>query len=547
MRSLRTTQISPAEWRWVLIVGGVLASLTILPYVWALASNASATQWQFMGVLANPQDGATYLAKIGQGIRGAWLLHFAHTPEPHSGAAIQVFYLLLGHLARLTGISSIIIFHVARVATTLFMFIALYQFGATVWSRLRPRRLFFGLVSVGSGLGWLVLVLDPAARNVPDVTVPEAYPLYSAYANPHFPLAIGCLALLATIYVSVFRIDFKEAPTVANGGLGIVVLTLVMAFVLPQAMIPFGVTLLVYLVVRGLRDRALPVRETQWVLLFALPAALMAAYYYAVVSYNPVMDAVWNGQVLAESASPLLVILAYGLILFIAIPGLLRAIRHFEEDGDQLMLIWLLVNFSLVFLPFNQQRRMMTGLIIPVTFFAVRSLEDYWLPRITSRWRPALQVLLFALVLPSNVLALGVPLFGLINPEAGLDQRLLVEHGYWDAMRWLATTGKPDDVVLSAPNVGLWIPAWGEKRVVYGHPWETLDAETKKAQVEQWYQGQGCEELLEMYHVRYVIVGPQELALGAGQPGADACYADLGERSARAVSFSDVTVYELAD
>ncbi len=545
MQGLKTSHVSPEEWRWVFVVGGILAALTLLPYAWALASNATTTEWQFMGILANPQDGATYLAKIEQGMRGAWIFHFAHTPEAHTGAVINVFYLLLGHAARLIGVSSIVMFHLARVITTLFMFGALYQFGATVWPRIRPRRLFFGLVSVGSGLGWLALVLDPGVTSVPDLTVPEAYPLYSAYTNPHFPLAIGLLALLAASFVRVFRIDFTEPPNVANGGLEVIVLTFVLSLVQPQAMVGLGAALVVYLVVHAVRDRRVPVLEVSWATLFAAPALLMAAYYYAVLRFNPVMAA-WNAQISNISASPVLVVLAYGLLLLAGVPGIIRAVRRFEEDGDQLMLIWLVVNFVLVFWPSNQQRRFMIGLIIPITFFAVRSLEDYWLRVVPQRWRYPALIALFVFVIPSNILALGIPLFGLINPQAGLEERLLVQRGYWDAMSWLARHGKPDDVVLSSPNIGLWIPAWGEKRVVYGHPWETLDARTKRAQVELWYLGQRCEAVLEQYQVRYVIVGPQERALGAGTTGSDACYARLGEISSHEVEFDGVTVYELS-
>lgn len=545
MQSQKMTHISPAEWRWVFVFGGLLAALTLLPYAGALAANASSTDWQFMGVLANPQDGASYLSKISQGMRGSWLLHFAHTPEPHTGAAIQVFYLMLGHLASLIGVSSLVIFHLARVVATLFMFSALYQFGATVWTRLRPRRLFLVLVSIGSGLGWLVLLVNPTIRDIPDVTVPEAYPFYSAYANPHFPLAIGCLALIASVYLTVFRIDHHDDPSVTNGGLGIFVLTVIVALVLPQALIPIGGTLALYILIRASQTRQVPVYELRWVSMLVLPAALLGLYYYLVLSYNPVMAQVWNGQVAAESAPPLLVLTAYGLLFLVAVPGVVRAIWHFEQDGDRLMLLWLLVNFLLVFLPFNQQRRLMIGLIIPVTFFTVRAIEDFWLDRIAPRWHMAVLVLLIVLTVPSNVLALGIPLFGLINPEAGLSQRLLVQRGYWDAMSWLADHGKADDVVLAGPNVSLWIPAWGDKRVVYGHPWETIDAPTKLAEVTAWYEGEDCAPLLDRYHVRYVVVGPQESALSAG--GSDACYADLPDSAIQDLAFGDVTLYVLAN
>ncbi len=544
-RSLWVTHISPSEWRWVFAVAGVLAVLTLVPYAWALAANASSSEWHFMGILANPQDGASYLAKIGQGMRGEWLVHFQHTPDEHVGAAIQVFYLLLGHLARIIGVSNLVIFHLARVITTLFMYSAIYQFSAIVWTRLRPRRLFFALISVGSGLGWLAILLDPNLKGVPDITVPEAYPLYATYTNPHFPLTLGCLALLAGLYISVFRIDFGELPTVANGGLGIFLLTLVVAFIFPQALIPLGGALVVYIAAIMIRERAIPVLQLRWVSMFMLPAALMAGFYLAVLANNPVMSAVWNGQVSATAASPILVLLGFGLLLLVALPGLVRAVRSFEEDGDQLMLIWLVVNFVLVFLPFNQQRRLMTGLIIPVVFFAVRSIEDYWIDRVPSRARLISVVLLVAFVMPSNVLAIGVPIFGLLNPEAGLEQKLLVQHGYREAMNWLAAEGEPNSVVLSSPNVGLWIPASTSDRVVYGHPWETLHAESRLAYVTDWYSGKNCDLSAQdggRYAVLYVIVGPQEQAFDS-----DTCYASLAEVSSRKLQFEDVALFELAN
>ena len=153
--------------------------------------------------------------------------------------------------------------------------------------------------------------------------------------------------------------------------------------------------------------------------------------------------------------------------------------------------------------------------------------------------------MLLVFVMPSNILALGVPLFGLFNPEGGLELRLLVEHDYWDAMRWLAGHGESEDVVLSSPNIGLWIPAWSDKHVVYGHPFETLDAAAKFSQIEAWYQGEDCETVFDHYDIRYVVVGPQERAITAGVDGGDTCYAGLAQDSLQVHQFGDVTVYEV--
>jgi len=547
MQSLRTTDITPEEWRWVFTIGGMLTALTLLPYAWALAANASATDWQFMGILANPQDGATYLAKIGLGIQGEWLFHLTHTPEPHAGAAVFLFYLLLGHFARLIGVSNLLMFHLARVVTTLFMFSALYYLGATIWTRQRPRRLFFVLTALASGFGWLLLLFNPDASALPDMTVPEAYPLYAAYANPHFPLAIGCLALVAGSYVKAFSIDFREEPTVANGGLTIFLLALVLALVMPHALVPLGSALVLYLGITAVRRRAIPVLELRWVAMLFLPAGLVLIYLVLVLTYNPAVQ-IWNAQIQNPTASPLLVLLAYGLLPVVALPGLVRAVRRFEEDGDQLMLLWLLVNLAVVFVPFNHQRRFMIGLVIPLVFFAVRSLEDYWFVRYGDKARTLIPAALVIAVVPTHVLTLGIPLFGVANPQAGLDQRLLLERDYWGAMTWLYQNGSSADVVLSSPNVSLWIPAYAGKRVVYGHPFETLNSAAKYAQVQGWFSGENCywpTLARDGYTVRYVLIGPQERALSEQRNGREPCYSDLAAVSSRVLNFGTVLLYEL--
>jgi len=89
-------------------------------------------------------------------------------------------------------------------------------------------------------------------------------------------------------------------------------------------------------------------------------------------------------------------------------------------------------------------------------------------------------------------------------------------------------------VILAAPDVGLWVPAWTGARVVAGHPFETLYVEEKLEQTYGWYEGQNCADVIEQYDVRYIIVGPQERDMGS-----DACTSDLTP----VFEYNSVTVY----
>ncbi|MCZ7542809.1 MAG: hypothetical protein M5R40_04395 [Anaerolineae bacterium] len=536
----------------------MLVTLTLLPLAWALASNAELPDVQFMGLLSNPQDGLTYLAKMEQGYQGEWLYNLAHTPEPHNGAAIFLFYLFLGHLARLTSLPPLIIFHVVRVLAGLFMYFALYQLGAAVWTRVRSRRTFFILVGVGSGMGWLAVALDPTAldtttnRLLPDLTIPEAFPLYAAYTNPHFPFAIGLLALIVSIYIEVFRPGKHEEPTVYNEGLFLTVASLLLAVVMPQAIIPIGVALAVYLVVRMVRERRAPLYEASWAVPLWFPAAPFAIYYLVVTQINPAFAA-WNAQNVTPSPPPQYYLAGYGLLLVLALPGIARAVRRFEPDGDQLMVVWLAVNAALLYVPTNYQRRLTVGLLIPLVYFAVRGTEDYWRNLVPPRlMRPAI-ILAFVLLIPSNVLAMGVSLLGTVtDKEAGLDNNLLLETDYANLLIWMRVVvpqevSERPTVVLASPDYSMFVAGWSGRRVVYGHPYETIDAEHKRQRVLDFYNGLDCD-LLEgeswqdtRWRVDYVVVGPRERALGEGAD-AGACVEGLG---APLMTFGDVALYRI--
>lgn len=554
MQTLRSVYVSTAEWRWVIIISGILVTLTLLPFAWALASNQSNEDVQFMGMLSNPIDGATYLSKIEQGRRGAWLFELRHTPEDHDGAGFHTFYLFLGHAARITQLSNLVIFHLARVATSFFMYISLYQLGATVWVRLRPRRLFFTLLAVGSGLGWFLLLFNTESLAA-DMTIPEAFPFYAAYTNPHFPMSIACLALIASTYLVVFRRGFNQAPSVENGGLGLMLLSMLLALIQPMALLPIGGGLVTYVIARYYITKEFPNHELRWASMLWLPATPFAVYDFAVFRFNDTMR-IFSEQNITPSPPPYLYLFGYGLLLIVAIPGLLRAVRRFERDGDQLMLLWFVVNVIGLYVPFGLQRRLTIGLIIPLVYFAVRALEDFWFYKVNEKWRAPAMIALIVFLVPTNIFVLGIPLFGAVaNTDAGIDAGMLIESDYMDTIRWLEDHGSRDEVVLASPNISLWIPAYTNKVVVYGHPFETIHAEERLDQVREWYRGQDCETLLSdevPFELDYIIWGPQERELAAEDedgnvfPNAGQCVEELPQaRIDQEVVYGDVTLYVL--
>jgi len=501
--------ITPAEWRWVIIFAVGLTALAFVPFLWVAFSGVSGSDWQFMGVLNNYRDGATYLSKMAQGMEGSWLVNFRHTPEAHPGVFIQALYPALGQLARLLRIPAVALFHAARVVASLIMYLALYHLGASIWMRLRTRRLFFLLVAFASGLGWFFSPLMQGDVTFPDLSIPEMYPFYSSLVNVHFPLSLACLALLVSILIIEFRPGATGDPSVSNGGLVAGLLSFALSLLFPQALVPFVAAVGVYVGAYWLQRRKITMRELRWLLVVILPAVPVAAYYAAIVSYNPVV-AEWNRQNVTAAPSPLIFLLGLGVPLLIALPGIYRALRRFEADGDRLMLVWLAAMVVLMVLPTNIQRRFTAGMMIPLIYFATRSLEDFWFQYINRRWRYRLLIAVIPVITFTNLLLLIGNLRVAVGPFLARD--------YAVAFQWLNQNTSADDVILASEPVSVWIPSWVGARVVYGHPFETLDAAVKAQQVLNWYNGQDtdCASLLAEYRVSYMIAGPLENELGQG-------------------------------
>lgn len=542
----RSDNVSESEWRWVTLWGGLFAIITLIPFVWAII--AAQSDFHFFGLLADVQNGASSLSKIRDGINGNWIIQLRYTPEEHDATGFFPFYVLLGHIARSFGFSEVVVFHLARLAASYLMFASLYQLGANIWRRMRPRRLFFFLCILGSGLGWLTLALG--FRSItPDIGIPEAFPLYAAFTNPQYPLSIALLALLAGQFMIVFRPGFKEVPAVDNSGLLILVYSTLLVFVQTTAMIAFGSALLVFTLITSYRKKRIAWHELRWFSMVFLPVFPALVYYTLAIATNDTIHE-YNVQFVSRVPDPFQLVLGYGLLLIIAAPGIYYGLHRFNRDGDQFMIIWLIVNVIFIYLPFDLQQRLLLGLIIPIVYFAVRAIEEFWFDHIPARYYSAAIVIIFALIIPSNLVAMLIPIYGaIINEEQGEENALLVHQDYREVYAWLDENGNEGEVILASPNVSLWVPVETNLRVVYGHPFESVPADKLEEKVEAYYTGRDCDlpfdETLD-FEIDYVVWGSQEIQLSE-ERGSARCQEDVADAANLELEFGDVTLYVLRE
>lgn len=485
-------KVSRAEWRWAAGWALAVVALSCLPYLYA--QFAAPPGLAFGGFIVNTRDGNSYLAKMREGYDGEWLFRLAFTPEEQRGLFVFTLYLALGHLSRLTGLPLVLVFHLARVAGGVFLLLSLYRLAAELTPVRAARRWAFAAAAFGSGLAVVSLLVNrnnAEAFTPLDLLVPEAVGFYSILSNPHFPLVFGLQiwAILWILHPPPLN-RWIQIAAAAAVGLGIAPHA---PYLAPVALVSAGAGMIA----------ARPLRQDTIIRGAAMFGAMGLFLLYAVwaMRSDPAI-AEWARQNVTPTPPPLDVVLGLGIWLPLAGVGAWRVQRERGWTPTLVSLLtWLILIAALIYFPYPLQRRFLGGVFAPLAALSGPGLV--WLMSKLGRARIAAVAGVIVFGFTANVLVL-MALF--LAPNKA-DPAMYLTSDEAAALRWLESRAAPDDVVLADPRLGNFVPGWTGARVVYGHPMETIDAETKLAEVESFYEAGSDNGILDRYRVRYILGG----------------------------------------
>jgi hypothetical protein len=543
--SLKGTRISWREWRWAVGLAVTVMALTAVPYLMGFA--AQTDQWRFGGLLIASDDGNSYIAKMGQGARGAWLFTLPYTSEPQPGAFIYIFYLLLGKLSGTDHTAQVVAYHLARLVCGAALLVVSYRFLAEFLPFVHQRRLAMVLVAFGGGLGWLPLVLGWYGNLPVDFYSPEAFTFLTIYTSPHLAAAraLFLLALLAHLRrrsawagLALFGVSLIQPLYV------LVAWTLIGAEITLRRFAAPLLERIDLLLRRSPHPDPLPfggkesgrmkaggpplplgegqgVRETigrslftnHWSLFTSyLPllitislSAPAVVYTILVFSLDPILRQ-WNSQNILTSPPPLDYLLAYGALLVFAPLGW-RVVRR--RTSAWLAAGWVLLAPIMVYAPIATQRRLIEGLQLPLVALAVAGLS-----LIKRRWRRVtVPVLLCAALAPSVIFFVRSALSA-STPGAPIfhhrDQLTVFD--------WLRQNAEPGEVGMGTFDTGNLLPVYTPLVAYIGHGPETLYLKEKEPRVAAFFRPETGDaerqRLLAEGRIRFVLYGPAERALG---------------------------------
>ncbi len=484
--------VTSVEYRWLVISSIVVVLIASLP---DLAGVLAATPDRiFTGLQVNPLDGVSYLAKMRLGWTGAWLFQLRFTAEQGSGAFLFTYFIALGHLARLLNLPLIAMFHLARLAGSFALLWMIYHLIARFTDSIDLRRRTWWLVALSSGLGWLAALLGHADSS--DLTIAESNTFYSLMANAHFALAAALMLALFIGVIETTRLTLRRV-------IGLSALSIALAIIQPFA--PFAVYAILGIVLLLIwqRDRSGPRRSFAAALIAGVITAPLLLYMYLATQSDPTLR-VWSMQNQTPSPPPIDYVIGYGLLIVAAIPGARSAWQR-RSNWDVLLIVWIVVTVPLLYAPIPLQRRLSLGLHIPIAMLAASGLSQV----IHVKWPRRLAI---AVTMPTSIFIV----IGFIGGAVTHSPHIYLTANEAAAFNWLQANAPFDAVVLAAPDTSAFIPAFAGQRVVYGHPYETVDADRKRQLVVDFFAGKiDRSAAVRDNGIEYVMIGPRERALGS--------------------------------
>jgi len=509
--------------RFVFLAGISFLILITGPYLWAYLTTGS--DHFFGGFLFNPIDGNSYLAKMYQGWLGSWRFTLPYSPQSGEGAYLFLFYLALGHLSRVTGYSLHFVFHMMRLLGALILLIVLWNFYSQVSPTRIAARMAFLFALFGSGLGWFVSFFGILSA---DLWVAEGFPFLSAYANPHFPLGMSILIWVLTPR----RESGQDRNSIFDKIFGLI---LVIMGLLLANLLPFGIVLaVVILAVMSIweswervnsknklpQDKQLGFLQLIYstvnfrkLILLSVGGIPVLLYQVWVTQSDPML-AIWSAQNLTISPPIWDLLISFAPVLLFGIPGAWFVWRK-GESAQRILIVWSIVGILLIYIPWGLQRRFLLGYMVPLAGLAGLGLDHLFSHQ--KRIKIAMLSVVIMMALPTNLLIL----VGGIGAIQSHESMFYLSKDEKISLDWLESNSPDDALVLASPQMGLFIPAYTGRRVLYGHPFETVNADVMEAKVEHFFQGMIKDnEISTLSDVDYLFYGPREREYGGHLLGA---------------------------
>lgn len=462
----------------------------------------------------NSQDVYTYVAFIEQARQGRVLFENLYTSEPQIPSLIRPSYVLIGTVARFTGLSSITAYHVFRIIFSLIFCFVLFSFLKRFFARDKDRVIAYIVVLTSAGIGFFVKGLAPGST---DLWMPESITFLSLAEAPHF--IFSQILMLVGFMTYLMALEKKKMLFCVFSAGSFLLLSFEHPFNLFVTGITLGVFSLWYLV-KTKEWRSGAVVGTGIILCTTI---LGIFYQWLGTVQNPILRS-WAQESVLNSPTVHNYIYGYGLLLIFAFFGIEKALK--EKGRDQILLIvWIAVAAVLLYSPFPFQRRFSEGLHLPLAIFAtvgLLSVSQHFSKlsiKIAQEYVTYGVLVVFILILAATPVDRVLNDIAVISQDspAGYYQHLLSSE--IDAITFLRKTTGSRDIILTNWFYGNLVPGLTGRKVYIGHKVQSPFFDKKVEKMNRFLletNPKKATAFLKEAGVTYIFLGKNDSMLSYG-------------------------------
>jgi hypothetical protein len=461
---------------------------------------------RFRGLHFDSQDYTVHLSMMQAGRRGEWAYQFRFTTEPHDPAHLRMFYLFLGNISRWINLAPEDTFELARWVLGFLSLLALYALMKVIFADTFWARAAFLLAALGSGLGWLQLTFNWTSTEITpiDFWLIDDYVFFSLSLFPHFAFVTLAMCIVLGLWLEYLETPVWRIPVIIG------VVSVIVQFANPIAFAALDAGLAGAMFFAWWKSGSIRKKDAFALAAIAAAQIPLLAYNYEVLSNDPI----WS-RFTAQNRTPSppfdYYLWGFGLFWLPALYGVYIGLRE-KSPATGASIVWIISGFVLAYAPVEIQRRFLQNVIIPLAILAVLGLKHYLEAEsdrgsARMRWRGGIVFLfIFVASISSIQLSLGRALY-----LQNLPEELYYPASVDAAADWLNEHAEYNEFVLALEATSQVIAQKTGLRVYLGHEMETLDYETKRLNVQHFFEGSAPE--IAQHPVQWVIYGPNEHAL----------------------------------
>jgi len=526
--------ISKQEFLFPLVWAILICILGSFPYLYG--HYIAGENRVFMGMVGRGTSGSLgYIMFQQQAWEGKNLLVNQCTPENLDTSFFHVEWWLLGRLARWLHLSVIAFFHVDRIISVFLFSFAVYYLIAINLDIISHRRFVFVLITVCSGFGWIILLLNkffnlslPLGKDLEGIQI-----LSYLICKPHFVRSLTCAVLMYAFLIRGFQTG--KTKYFILSGLMALIHSLMRPFLIPESYIMFALTPILFCWFQNKWEK-------KWFYLSLIPAVIHfpAILYYLWMSISdPLGMSGWsqNNQFLGKPGFLIEYIIGVGWTWLACLVFFFYLTKKCKERISFLILFsWILVAWGICNLyPYwkpGQESGLYAFFIVPpiltmvgpYTWFTEKIKElkiKNKLEYPIFKWKHFLIVISILIILfsiPSSAFVY-VSMFNDLKDGHPIWTYYLTKDSF-NGLQYMNNKVDENAVVLASPRTSPFIFAYTHCKTVTGHFMLTRDYVQKNGDVIRFFSDtlnkEFQREILMRYNVDLIFFGPYEKGLSRG-------------------------------